>query len=74
MNRKRQKEINKKIEQLRKNPEAEVYSEERSIWETSVLNLTNGVKEHERALKYSRAILQFCKDKLEEVKEAEKNK
>ena len=68
---KRRKEIKKQVKELRKDPKLEVFSEERSFWETLVMSSETRTKQIETVLKVEEATLELYKIKLEEVKVAE---
>ena len=70
---KRRKEIKKKVRELKKNPKMEVFSEERGFWETLVLNREMGVKQIKLALKVEIAMVEMCRNKLNEVIDEERN-
>jgi len=63
--------LKKKLEQLRKDPQAEIYSQERRVWETAVFELKNAIVEIEGGLIYKKAALAMAEEKLKDVKSFE---
>ena len=74
MDNKRRKEIKRQIEELKKNPQMEIYSEVRAMWETIVMNAKNNITQIEVVLKFERAMLELKEKKLKEIIDEEKNK
>ena len=71
MNEDAKKRLKRKLEQFRKNPEAEIFSQERRVWETAVMELKQAIIQIEDGLIYKKACLVMAEEKLNEVMNAE---
>ena len=56
---------------MKKNPEAEIYSQDRRVWETAVMQGKQAVIELEDTLIYRKAVLRFSEAQLQKTKELE---
>ena len=65
------KKVKTRIEELKKNPEAEIYSQDRRVWETAVMQGKQAVIELEDTLIYRKAVLRFSEAQLQKTKELE---